>query len=91
VTCGTDVEDLSDAFMAQLHRETRQKVILNLFADFPENATTNGFIYVPGGSIDNRYNTDVELPFRQESNFLYIFPCRSRPPLLIPNLFIVDT
>jgi Xaa-Pro dipeptidase len=32
----------------------------------------NALIYIKGGSVQHRYDTDTELAFRQESNFLYL-------------------
>lgn len=32
----------------------------------------HAYIYVKGGTVMHRYNTDFEYPFRQESNFLYL-------------------
>lgn len=69
--CKTAMNPLDAEFMARLHRETRAKLITTLFQDYL-NATANGLIYLVGGSLENRYDTDVELPFRQESNFLYV-------------------
>ncbi len=41
--------------------------LLSLFEDEKEN-----LLYLKGGSVLNRYDTDFEYPFRQESNFLYV-------------------
>lgn len=45
------------------HRER----LLSLFKDHPSDV-----IFLKGGSVAHRYNTDYEYPFRQESNFLYL-------------------
>lgn len=47
----------------KLHRE-------RLFSLFEENQ--EGVIYLRGGEIMHRYDTDYEFPFRQESNFWYL-------------------
>ncbi|KAF9581073.1 hypothetical protein BGW38_002042, partial [Lunasporangiospora selenospora] len=36
---------------------------------------TNGVVYIRGGDIKHRDDTDVELVFRQESNFYYLTGC----------------
>ncbi|MFO8030661.1 MAG: aminopeptidase P family protein [Cyclonatronaceae bacterium] len=41
--------------------------LLTLFRDEEES-----LIYLKGGAVSHRYNTDFEYPFRQESNFLYL-------------------
>jgi Xaa-Pro dipeptidase len=49
--------------MHHLHRE-------KLFSLFDDNQ--NGVVYLQGAQVMNRYNTDYEFPFRQESNFWYL-------------------
>ncbi len=49
-----------------MHHEHRNR-LLKLFKDEKENV-----IFLKGGSVSHRYNTDFEYPFRQESNFLYL-------------------
>ncbi|MCH8569092.1 MAG: aminopeptidase P family protein [Balneolales bacterium] len=49
--------------MEQLNRR-------KLFDVFKPN--TNALIYLRGGSVTHRYDTDFEYSFRQESNFLYL-------------------
>lgn len=49
-----------------MYHEHRSR-LLSLF----ENEYRN-LIYLKGGSVTGRYNTDYEYPFRQESNFLYL-------------------
>ena len=46
-----------------LHAEHCDKVCANL--------PVNAIVYVPGAAISVRPGTDVDLPFRQDSNFLY--------------------
>ncbi|REL38826.1 aminopeptidase P family protein [Rhodohalobacter sp. SW132] len=48
---------------AQLHR----KKLLSLFDESQEGA-----VYIKGGELMYRYQTDYEFPFRQESNFWYL-------------------
>lgn len=49
-----------------MHNEHREK----LYSCFQEQA--NALIYLEGGEVSGRYDTDYEYPFRQESNFLYL-------------------
>ena len=49
-----------------MHKDHRQRV-LSLFKDQPD-----ALLYIKGGDILHRYNTDYEYPFRQESRFLYL-------------------
>lgn len=49
-----------------MQHEHRQK-LLELFQDYP-----GSLIYLEGGRVIHRYNTDFAYPFRQESNFLYL-------------------
>ncbi len=49
-----------------MHHEHRNR-LLTLFKDEDKS-----IIYLRGGAVSRRYNTDFEYPFRQESNFLYV-------------------
>jgi Xaa-Pro dipeptidase len=49
-----------------MHRINRKK----LFDVFKAN--TDALVYLKGGSVAHRYNTDFEYSFRQESNFWYL-------------------
>lgn len=49
-----------------MHKDHRNRV-LSLFKDQPE-----ALLYIKGGDMLHRYNTDFEYPFRQESRFLYL-------------------
>lgn len=49
--------------MLKLHREK----LCSLF-----DRNDNGVIYIKGASVSDRFGTDYEYPFRQESNFLYL-------------------
>lgn len=49
-----------------MHRINRKK----LFDVFKANS--NALIYIKGGSVARRYDTDFEYSFRQESNFWYL-------------------
>ncbi len=49
--------------MYQQHRRR----LIELFQDNPDH-----LLYLKGGSVAHRYQTDYEYPFRQESNFLYL-------------------
>jgi Xaa-Pro dipeptidase len=49
--------------MNHQHRE-------KLFHQFP--AAANGVLYLAGGTVQYTYDTDRELDFKQESNFLYL-------------------
>ncbi len=49
-----------------MHHEHRKK-LLTLFQDEKES-----ILYLKGGTVSHRYDTDFEYPFRQESNFLYL-------------------
>ncbi len=47
-----------------LFRAHRERLVEKL-----RQAGVSGFAYLEGGVVQNRKWTDVELPFRQESNF----------------------
>ncbi len=49
-----------------LEKENQAK-LLSLFSE-----AQNAIIYLKGGSVIHRYDTDFEYPFRQESNFWYL-------------------
>ena len=49
-----------------MHHQHREK-LYNLFND-----DRPGIVYLQGGSVQSRYDTDYDYPFRQESNFLYL-------------------
>lgn len=49
--------------MLSLHR----KKLVHLF-----DTSTRAIIFIKGGTTSYKYNTDTDLPFRQESNFLYL-------------------
>ncbi len=49
-----------------MHHEHRKK-LLTLFKDDKDSV-----LYLKGGTVSHRYDTDFEYPFRQESNFLYL-------------------
>eukprot|EP00124_Ichthyophonus_hoferi_P005878 Ihof_evm1s1015 gene=Ihof_evmTU1s1015 len=51
-----------------MHKENRTK-LFSRCSTFP----SNGVIFMKGGDITNRYDTDASLVFRQESFFLYLF------------------
>ncbi len=49
-----------------MHHEHRNR-LLTLFKDEDKS-----ILYLKGGTVSHRYDTDFEYPFRQESNFLYL-------------------
>ncbi len=49
-----------------MHHDHREK-LLTLFKDEKESV-----LYLKGGTVSHRYDTDFEYPFRQESSFLYL-------------------
>lgn len=51
-----------------MHSEHRKKLIEALTEE-------TGIVWIKGASPMNRYNTDYEFAFRQESNFLYLTNC----------------
>jgi len=53
-----------------MHQELRQKFI-NVFKQTVAEGS-DGVVFLYGGQVSNRYNTDTEEEFRQESNFLYL-------------------
>ena len=52
-----------------LHRASRAKVL----AYFKTRGIENGVILIKGGEEQNQYDTDIELVFRQDSWFNYLF------------------
>ena len=52
-----------------LHRACRAKVV----DMFRARGFTNGVILIKGGEEQNQYDTDIELVFRQDSWFNYLF------------------
>lgn len=55
-----------DVDLPEMHLEIRELIFDNLASD------VNGVLLLNGGFVTNRYDTDVEQVFRQESNFLYV-------------------
>ena len=52
----------------KIHKGLREKICLLFDADNKKREA----IYLKGGKTMNRYQTDYEYPFRQDSNFLYM-------------------
>ena len=55
-----------DKKISEMYSGHRQN-LMSLFREFPSDV-----IFLKGGSVAHRYDTDFEYPFRQESNFLYL-------------------
>ncbi|MDR9446361.1 MAG: aminopeptidase P family protein [Balneolaceae bacterium] len=56
---------ISAADMAATHRE-------RFYSMFDLEGADNAIVVMRGGSVEHRYDTDFELPFRQESRFWYL-------------------
>lgn len=61
---------LDPATFAPIARDNRKRFVENLKGIA---RVTTGAVFLRGGEVTYRYNTDVELAFRQESNFLWVF------------------
>lgn len=66
-----DLPDLED--MAEIARRLPFKNRANLCAYLKTQGITKGTIVLEGGTQAKKYDTDVEIPFNQESNFRYLF------------------
>jgi len=54
----------------EMHAEIRQKFAQVFRSQIPGG--NQGIIFLYGGELQNRYDTDTEMAFRQESNFVYL-------------------
>ena len=82
---------LDPATFAPIAADNRRRLVANLASIA---GIAKGAVFWRGGEVTYRYNTDVELAFRQESNFLWVEPrettCRRgqlrtrrcRPPII---------
>lgn len=64
---------IDPATFAPIARDNRKRFVANVAAIA---GITTGAVFLKGGEVTYRYNTDVELPFRQESNFLWVTKTR---------------
>jgi Xaa-Pro aminopeptidase len=69
----------NDTFFRKLHADLRNRLLgQSVFASLV-SAGTPFMIFMQGGNLQQRYDTDVGQSFRQESNFLYLTGVENLP------------